>query len=73
MSIGLGGATTEERNDDRGDCDVTGMNLVISGSGDECWMDINSLKQYIAYARIRELPRRSVEATGLLRTNYVFI
>lgn len=45
----------------------------VQGSGDTSYLDIDSLKRYLSYARYRASPRLSEEAAELLRNNYVSI
>lgn len=47
--------------------------LEFSGSGDDSYLHIDTLKMYVAYARSRASPRLSEEASELLRNNYVSI
>lgn len=73
---GLSGTAGDEGDDEdeaaRGSSEK-GDAYGIIGHGEDAHLDINSLKRYIAYARVRASPRLSPEAAELLRTNYVSI
>lgn len=65
-------SVAESRHNDDAENDPT-CTLGIIGTGDNAYMDINTLKRYIAYARARASPRLTESAAELLRNNYVSI
>lgn len=68
-----GGAGGGGAGNDEADDAVDAASRGIIGSGDKAYLDMDTLKRYVAYARARASPRLSSEAAELLRNNYVSI